>query len=558
MNGEKEKAYFFPLEENPDLEQEYILSDNVVTIGRHPENSISILDEAISRRHAKIEKRGDEFIILDLNSSNGTFVNGEMAHSRKLCEGDIITMGDIDFGFSYKSKEEREEEPDEDSTVSFVPDDPNGPFSTILSTAKPSESTPTPITDVTMVQKSELVKVNTRLATLYRLSDLLRDANNKKTILERVMNLLFEVLSADRGVILLCDPDTGRDFQPAIVKYRHDEPITQQSIAISRTIIQRSADEKIAILSRDARTDDRFKNSESIMMHDIRSALCVPLIAKSRVMGVLHVDTRESVRAFNEADLSFISSLSNELAMSLENLEMRDRMVQQEKMAAIGQTITSVAHNIKNILQLTRGGVQLMDKSLDSGSLKDAKASWKIVKKGEEKIGRFIKDMLDFSRSTTGPRTPKNINDVVREIADSVKDDLSNKSIDLELDLDDGIPERRISEDGMYKSLMNLIINASEAITHDEGKITLSTSQKSNGDVIIKVADNGDGIPEEYLKKLFVPFFTTKGSNGTGLGLCTTKKIIEDNNGKISVKSDTGLGTTFIITLFSEDTKIGE
>jgi two-component system, NtrC family, sensor kinase len=557
-----EVAYLFPIEKTSGLEEEYIISrdKDIITIGRHPNNNIAVTQEAISRHHARIERRGSNFVILDLNSSNGTFVNGQKVSQQKLEEGDIVTMGDIEFGFSYHSRKEALDEEESETTVSLE-DEKEGegesPFSTILTT-KQTDSTPLPLADAAFSDKQELVKANQRLATLYRLSDLLRDARDQQTILERVINLIFEVLPADRGVILCREKDVHARFEPTIVKYRGDEPISQTSISISRTIVERSATEKIAILSRDARTDDRFKGSESIVMHDIRSAMCVPLIAKGKVLGVLHVDTRVSIRAFNEADLTFLSSLGNELAVSLDNLQMRELMVQQEKMAAIGQTIAGVAHNIKNILQLTMGGAQLMDKSLDDGNLENVRASWDIIKRGEDKIAKFIKDMLDFARKKSGQRKFCSTNDIIIEICDSVKDQLEKSNIKIKKDLDPNIPDRRLGEDGLYKCLMNLIINSSEAIKHGQGEITISTRLLENGDIQIEIVDNGEGIAPDNLKNLFVPFFTTKGSAGTGLGLCTTKKIIEENNGTISVDSIYGKGTTFIIIFISEDTKIGD
>ena len=556
MKDTKEKkpiAYLFPLSSCEGLESEYILNKDVITIGRHPNNNISVQQEAVSRHHAKIEIRDKSFHLLDLNSSNGTFVNGKRIKSHRLRENDIVALGDVEFGYSRRPKQEREAEEEEETTVSLVPQDESN--STILST-KRTDSTPLPLVETTAEDKAELIKANMRLATLYRMSDLLRDAKDRQTILERVMNLIFEVLPADRGVILFSEENQGGNFEPIIVKYRGDEPISKHSIAISRTIVERSAREKIAILSRDAMSDDRFKGSESIVMHDIRSTMCVPLIAKSKVLGVLHIDTRESVRAFTEADLTFLSSLANELALSLENLQMRRQMVQQERMAAIGQTITGIAHNIKNILQLTKGGAQLMDKSLQDKSLDNAKASWEIIKRGEEKIGKFVRDMLDFSRTHTKSQKSCNLNEIIQEISDSVNEELKKKNIQLELDLDNTIPERRLSEDGLYKCLMNLIINASEAIKHDKGRILIKT-ELSADNILIEVTDNGEGIPPDALKKLFIPFFTTKGSGGTGLGLCTTRKIIEENNGRITVDSTFGEGTSFNITFFSEETKSG-
>ncbi|HRS00718.1 MAG TPA: FHA domain-containing protein, partial [Candidatus Sumerlaeia bacterium] len=119
--GRRNFAYLFPLEKSPALQEEYTISSNIITIGRHPNNSISIPQEAISRHHAKIEFLDGAFYIVDLNSSNGTMVNSQRITRHELKEGDIIMMGDVEFGFSWFSAAERASDKKEDSTVSLLP-----------------------------------------------------------------------------------------------------------------------------------------------------------------------------------------------------------------------------------------------------------------------------------------------------------------------------------------------------------------------------------------------------------------------------------------------------
>ncbi|MCX6999322.1 MAG: FHA domain-containing protein, partial [Candidatus Sumerlaeota bacterium] len=160
QSEKKNIGYFFPLEKHPSFQQEYVISEDVVTIGRHPNNTIPVPQESISRQHAKIEKVDDVFFIVDLNSSNGTMVNGQRITRHELKEGDVITLGDVEFGFSFRSKKDQEVAKEEESTVSLLPEEKaRGQFTTIL-TAKTTDSTPLPFTEAAVINKSELIKAN--------------------------------------------------------------------------------------------------------------------------------------------------------------------------------------------------------------------------------------------------------------------------------------------------------------------------------------------------------------------------------------------------------------
>ena len=205
---------------------------------------------------------------------------------------------------------------------------------------------------------SALSKANERLLTLYKLSETIRSSTSREEIMAGAMDLLFDIMPADRGAIMVIE--VADEFpEPAYVKFR--DPAAPDELQISRTIVQKVVDEHIAILSRDAKLDSRFNASESILVHDIRSAMCVPLLSKKKLLGVLFIDTRESVRVFNDDDLAFASSFANELAMTLDNYSLAQDNIRNERLAAIGQTIAGLAHNIKNILQLAKGGIELMD-----------------------------------------------------------------------------------------------------------------------------------------------------------------------------------------------------
>lgn len=417
--------------------------------------------------------------------------------------------------------------------------------------AKPGSDVEKLSTDIEELQKSDknlILTVHRRLATLYKLNELLHSATDEKNMLSRVTDLIFEILPADRTIILTKPHPTSKDFEPVIVRQKRSLD-KNAKISISKTMIQKVATEQLAILSLDAQTDNRFSSSESIIAHDIRSTMCVPIITKNVVVGVIHVDTKESVHAFNDEDLTFLTSIANELSVALENLKMRDEMIKTERMAAVGMTVTNIAHNIKNILLLSKGGTQLVSTGLANKNFELVNESWEIVKRGMDKISKLVQDMLSYSRVRKIIKSKINVNDLVREVVESISTGRGKKNVNYQMNLDDKVPVRPIDEEGLTHALENLIVNASEAIIHDHGLITIYTKFDEEQNIIIRVEDNGSGISKQNLERLFFPFFTTKGSAGTGLGLPMTKKEIEEMKGKISCESEEGVGTAFIIAL---------
>lgn len=548
------RAFLYPSKELNLGENPFELKGRVVTIGRHPNNDISLLLESVSRFHAKLELVGTRWIVTDLNSSNGTFVNGErIATPRPLSEGDVLTLGRADFVFSRLTPEEREALQKEGTTptplsssgVNLVGDDESS--STILTTQLSAEATPLPTRFLPQVSVDQqaLQRANERLLALYELNDIIRTSTTLQEMLERAMDLIFECLPADRGVIMTSD-GPGAPLEPQVVRFR--DPNASGELAISKTIVEKALREQVAILSRDASIDSRFKGSESIIAHDIRSTMCVPMVSKKTVHGIVFVDCKERVHAYTEDDLAFLASLANDLAISIENANLLQESIKNERLAAVGQTIAGLAHNIKNILQLARGGIELLDAAVAKKSFEDIETFWPIVKRGIERMQQLTQEMLEFSRQTKPELVMASVNDVILDTVKSFEKDAVDAGVSIELDLADNLPPRRIDPNGLCKSLMNLLTNAVDAFEGTGGKIVVST-RLENDTIKIQVRDNGKGIPRDKIQRIFQPFFTTKGSKGTGLGLSMTKKYIEDMGGSIAVESQEGQGTTFTISL---------
>lgn len=549
------KAYLRVIHKSEELPPEFVIDKPLITVGRHPSNDICLPLPSISRFHSRIESHSGRFFLVDLKSSNGTYINGRRITECALNDGDIIILGNVELQFTFESLEESAQEAEATATtqVEIIPAKMPQEFK--IRSQMTVESTPLPGAEAELLDRDTLIRAHGRLATLYKLSDILRSVSNEQEMLRRVLNLIFDVLPADRGAILLTTYDPQTPLRAAVVKQRN-ALVQPSEIAVSKTIIERCVNERVAILSSDALSDQRFEASDSIIKHDIRSTMCVPLIVQNKVIGIIHVDTKEFVQAFTEEDLAFLTSIANELAVSIEHLRLREEIISKERLVAIGETITFVAHNIKNMLLLSKGGMELLDRSIKRNSLESIRESWSIVKSGVDKIANMVQEMLDFSRKRQVKLREANINDLIRQICCSFKNEFEKKNITVKLELDENIKPRNIDEDGLHKAILNLIVNACEAIVGDQGEITIVTRLLPNNQYLIKISDNGCGIAPHNLQKIFYPFFSTKGTVGTGLGLAITKKLIEEMGGEITVESQLNVGTTFTITIPLLDTYI--
>jgi signal transduction histidine kinase len=220
-----------------------------------------------------------------------------------------------------------------------------------------------------------------------------------------------------------------------------------------------------------------------------------------------------------------------------------------EKLVSMGQLAAGVAHEINNPL-----GVILchLDLVKDEATLsKEAKEDLEIIEKHVGNCRNIIADLLRFARQSKPALVSGSINDVIREVVSIAGNQMGMQSIQLEMSLDDKVPDVPIDPDRMRQVFLNLLLNGAQAI-EEQGVITFSSKYEPESEqIVIVVEDNGCGIPEDVQDKIFDPFFTTKvPGKGTGLGLSVSYSIVQEHGGSISIESSIKDSMTrFIITL---------
>jgi signal transduction histidine kinase/ActR/RegA family two-component response regulator len=228
---------------------------------------------------------------------------------------------------------------------------------------------------------------------------------------------------------------------------------------------------------------------------------------------------------------------------------IQSKMLQTEKMAAIGQLVSGVAHELNNPLTSIMGYAQLL---LSRRENDERTADARMIYQEAERAGRIVKNLLLFARETKPERRPVNLNEIVERGLALRSYELKVENIHVVLELDPDLPTTLADATQLQQAVLNLVVNAEQAIQQGRGhgQVRVRTFRISAERLALEVADDGPGIPPEVASRIFDPFFTTKPVGlGTGLGLSIVYGIVHEHGGEISVESQPGCGTKFLLEL---------
>lgn len=246
----------------------------------------------------------------------------------------------------------------------------------------------------------------------------------------------------------------------------------------------------------------------------------------------------------------------NEYTHNLEQLvrEKTQKLLQAERLAAVGQTVTDLSHAIKNIAGGLKGGAFVLEKGIELSHQQYLLQGWEMIKGNVDKITTLSLDLLNYAKATELKFQLADPNQPAREVVQLMTPLAKAQGIDLSLEPDRNLKKLIFDPELIHRCLLNLVTNAIDACQSKEPgnqhkKITLRSCKKQGWGVEYQVVDNGSGMSHAIKKKIFHRFFSTKGSAGSGIGLMATKKIIDAHQGEIMVKSNENAGSEFIIRL---------
>ena len=521
--------------QGPDRGKHFELPSNEPQmIGRSAE-SLPLTDTTVSRRHAELTPDNGKWFLRDLESANGTFVNGELIHGRtELASGDQVRCGETLLLFNVAPEQDRSD------VISLLDDE------SFESTIEGKQALATPGS----VQTGDASQSAAHLKLIYELTALPARCANPQELLNRVMDLVFRELHPERGFILL-QRGPGDRSTPAVVRYA-SRPKTRDDgrIPVSRTIIEHTLTHRQGVLSTNAMNDSRFRSGDSVQAYGIRSAICVPIVHGERIYGVIHVDNSLSHATFTEAQLRLMTAIGQHAGLALTTAELIAERLRTERLAAVGETVASLSHSIKNILQGLRGGTDAVELALSRKSMDMALEAWPIVSRNIDRIYTLTLNMLAYSKPRSLDIESRDVRSFIEEVAHLFESNFERKRVGLLIDVAEDMPPVPMDEGVIHQVLTNLLSNALDAAPEKKGVVTVSARYDSDAaQATINVSDNGEGIASDRLEQIFTPFSSTKGARGTGLGLAVSRKLVEEHGGRLFVRSDPGSGTTFTIVL---------
>jgi len=297
--------------------------DGDTVVGRGSMTDIVIIDATISRRHAMIAWSDNQYVVTDLQSGNGTRVNGvRIEEPTALHDGDEVQFGSVQTELAWtegkivgtESKPSVMLKEDDQKTGGHVVGriDARDPVASLV--VKPGDM-------------DALMAMSKRLQLIYDVGRVISSTLDEGELLELIMEKLFDVFpQAERGFIMLYDAEENQ-LLPEVARTRSGEPT---EIAVSRTLIREVIQKRQGVLCADAMDDERYSMGVSIANFQIRSVIVVPMIAEGKVMGIVHVDGSESSKPFEEDDMALLLGIASQAALSLANSRMHQKLLKQE------------------------------------------------------------------------------------------------------------------------------------------------------------------------------------------------------------------------------------
>jgi two-component system, NtrC family, sensor histidine kinase HydH len=303
---------------------------------------------------------------------------------------------------------------------------------------------------------------------------------------------------------------------------------------------------------------DQDRIGEAIAtMRALGANVVVPILSEERILGILTLGTEIPTEGYSLDELAALLSVAEACAVVIDNTQEYEELRERDRLAVMGEMATGIAHEIRNPLGAIKGAAQCLDPETMPGDSRDLV---RVIIEETDRLNRVLSQFLEYARPFRASPVPTDVNNVVEATLKLLTADNLPPTVSVKKTLGRGMPKVSIDPEQLKQVLINLVLNAVQAMPKG-GEITFTSAlnREITGDVgdtaalqhvhaVLRVRDSGEGIRPEDLRRVFLPFFTTK-PHGTGLGLAICNRIIRSSGGTIEVSSQIGKGTTFTLRL---------
>lgn len=452
-----------------------------LVLGRQSQSDIVLSDSMVSRNHLRIEPLDDEWWVEDLGSSHGTYLEEARLQRSKWEPGTTLRLADGAYFLTLKA------------------------------------------------EKAFSSEVN--LQAILQTAHLLTGEIELDDLLEQSLERLLAISSTDRGFIML--PEAGNLEVKVLRNLGAD---MEKDIHLSMSSVKRVFEQGEPIWIHNVSADEGLMAQQSILDLQLKTILCLPLVVQGKCIGVVYLDSRRIVT--EPVDRATFEAIVSLCAIAIERTRLSEESLRNQVLATVGQVASSIVHDFKNALFVVAGHTQML-----GAQNSDPKVQHHVeqILGAVERLSQLSTDVLDYSKI----REPK------REIVDletymgALMEPLRPRAQELGVVLKCVGPACKANLDRhrFARVVENLLANSLDAMgAQTAGCIVLSWERDGNG-IRISLEDNGKGIPKKVIKRIFEPFFSHGKTKGTGLGMATVKKIVEEHGGSVEVTSEEGTGT---------------
>ena len=401
------------------------------------------------------------------------------------------------------------------------------------------------------------------LHTVLKFSALINSSLEIESVLDNAMRFSEEFINAEASSIYELDEEKNELFI-RVARGEKKDLIKKVRLKVGEGIAGRVVQTSEPMVVQDARKEKRFSDQYDRMSgFKTRSLICVPLILRDKSIGAIQILNKKSGKHFSDADLEILISLSQQIAVAMENAKLysrleqkfeltaqelkatQEKLIRSERLAAMGNLVNGIAHEIRNPI-MTIGGFALRIKDATSEDTGLQKYS-EIILSETMRLENLVKKVNEFLEVQSAVIKPQHLEPVINEVISRFKSMAEKQGVEMLTYIEHGLPAIEMDAKQIFAALENIIENSLEAMS-DGGKMELYVKRKDDSGISIIIKDNGSGIAEESLDSVYDPFVTSK-THGAGLGLTMVYQIIKNHNGEIGLSSKKSEGTTVKITL---------
>ena len=520
----------------------------IVTVGREQTNSVQISDPEVSRRHAEFHFQEGRFVVVDLGSSNGIFVNETRVKRKVLSAGDEVRMGGTTLLFHGQKPL---------STDSLSAQGLGAPESDggTLRDASPTETIiglPVPAETVDWIAqaKSNLqMMCETAMATsLHTEIDLL---------IERLMDLVFSWITADRACVVLWDEALG-DW---VVKSTRQRPKSQDqgfSFYPYRPILNYVREQEEGIFSANHKEDPRLDVEAADGEVGGRSVMCVPIRGRDEITGLIYVECdlapengtegpRPSV--FQPDQLKMLLAIGHQAAVAIENTGYYSMMLQRERNIAVGEVMESLSHYIKNVMQSINGGAHLIECGLKEKQYDLVEQGWMMVQRNQEYLSGLVMDMLAHSQPAVPNLSWGDLCQLLGATMRGLERRAGYHHVKLDWDLGHEAIRVRFDYALLERAFQNILLTAINTC-REEGVVSLMMDLEADSEqLVVTIRSSESEMRPEEFGAMFDPLSVNENSNLMGIAMSVSENSIKAHGGSVGVAREADSGIVFSVTL---------